>query len=335
MSNSLARILVIQVSRIGDTLFVTPALRALAAAYPAAEITVLAHPKRAEVLEHLPFLTRVGRITKDRARWLGRLGGARYDLALVYGFDEPLVAYALRVAKRVVAFRQADELLNRRLDPAVAVPYFQDEHAVRYYLRLPAIVGAVPQGLRLQYEVTAAEKAAALAQLQAEDIDDGYPWIGLQVASFPTRAYRDWPIEYFAELCNRISATWPKARFLILGGSEEKQRTAWLKNQLGARAALFAGRLSLRETAALMSCTHLYVGVDTGPTHLMSTFDIPLVGLYHCTSSSEHTGPLEHPRAELLNHPHAGGDCTEQSSMADISVDEVFAAVQRALEGKQ
>lgn len=335
MTASVARILVIQVSRIGDTLFATPALCALAAAFPAAEITVLAHPKRAEVLEHLPFLACVGRITKGRARWLGWLGGKGYDLALVYGFDEPLVAYALRVARRVVAFRQEDDSLNRRLAPAVEVPPFQDEHAVRYYLRLAAVVGAAPSGLRLVYQMTAAEQAAAQARLRAAGIADGRPLVGLQVASFPTRAYRDWPIESFAELCERISAAWPQARFLIFGGGEERQRTAWLKERLGACATLFAGRLSLRETGALMSLTHLYVGVDTGPTHLMSSFDIPLVGLYHCTSSSDHTGPLEHPCAELVNHPRSGGDCTEQSSMADISVDRVFAAVQRALEDKR
>ena len=115
-------ILVINVSRIGDTLLVTPALRALAKAWPAARLDFLGHPARREVIRHLPFVANVGAITKNRAPFMGRLGGTPYDLALVYGFDRPLVAYALRVADRVVAFKQGDAALDGRLSPAVERP---------------------------------------------------------------------------------------------------------------------------------------------------------------------------------------------------------------------
>jgi heptosyltransferase-3 len=326
------RILVIQVSRIGDTLFITPSLNALATAFPAAEITVMAHPKRLEVLQNLPFVHHVRPISKRSAVWRGRLGYKPFDLALVYGFDQPLVAYALRVARRVAAFRQKDEALNHRLDVALAPPAFQHDHAVEYYLRLAEALGAKPVGRRIHFRVTPEERSWAQERLAAEGLAGHRPLIGLQVASFPTRAYRDWPIESFLDLCQRLTQGWPDARFLIFGGPEEKQRTAWLKQQLGERAALFAGRLSLRQTGALMSLTHLYVGVDTGPTHLMSSFDIPLVGLYHCTSGYGDTGPLDHPCAELLNHPLTGNGCTEQASMADIPVEAVHAAAVRLLE---
>ena len=100
------RILVINVARIGDTLLSTPVLRALAAKWPQASITFLGHPKRVEVMRHLPFLAATGGITKQRALWRGRLPGRKWDLAVVYGFDRELVAYALRVADGVIAFRQ-------------------------------------------------------------------------------------------------------------------------------------------------------------------------------------------------------------------------------------
>ncbi len=59
--------LVINVSRIGDTLLATPAIRAIARAYLDARIDALCHPKRAEILEHLPLIGRVGTITKHAA----------------------------------------------------------------------------------------------------------------------------------------------------------------------------------------------------------------------------------------------------------------------------
>ncbi len=324
-------VLFIAVSRIGDTLFATPAMRAVAEAWPNARITVLGHPKRAEVLKNLPWTERVGTISKRWAPWLGRLGGKRFDLAFVFGFDEPLVAYAQRVAKKVVAFQQDCPRLNRDLFAAVARPPFQSEHAVRQLLRLPAAVGVPPAGLRIAYQTTPAETAEARRRLAEAGLIDARPLIGLQVASFPTKGYRDWPIEHFAALCARIVRRWPQAGFLIYGGAEERGRTEWLKAQLGERAALFAGRLSLRETAALMELTDLYVGVDTGPTHIMSAFDIPLVGLFHCISPSNLTGPLEHPCAYLLDHPAGREHCSETAAMADIPVDAVLAQVERAL----
>lgn len=331
MASDAPSFLVINVSRIGDTLLATPAIRAVAAAYPGASITVLAHPNRVEVIRALPFVSTVGTITKRSAPWRGRFGRPRYDYALVYGFDEPLVAYALRVAGKVVAFRQKDPRLNKQLQHAVDVPVFQSEHSARQQLRLPAALGIAPSGLRVAYEVTPHESRAARQRLASDIPAETTPLIGLQVASFPTKSYRDWPVENFASLAVKILERWPQAHFLIYGGNEETTRVRWLKQQLGARATLYAGKLTLRETGAIMSLTDLYLGVDTGPTHIMSAFDIPLVGLYHCLSSSRLTGPLEHPQLYAIDHPQLGHECTEVTPMADITVESVLDKVGRAL----
>ncbi|MCX7897679.1 MAG: glycosyltransferase family 9 protein [Rhodocyclaceae bacterium] len=325
-------ILIIVVSRIGDTLFATPMMRAIAQAYPEAEITALGHPKRAQVFAHLPWISRVGVIDKRRAPWLGRFGRPYYDLAFVTGFDEPLIAYALRVARHVVAFEQANPRLNERLAVAVPKPAFQSEHAVLQLLRLPAAMGIEPAGLRIAYCVSEEERKAAHIRLAKSGLNAASPLIGFQVASYPTKSYRDWPIENFAALAEKILARWPKARFLIYGGWAERGRTDWLEHALAGHAVSFAGRLSLRETAALMSLTHLYVGVDTGPTHIMSAFDIPLIAMYHCLSPSTMTGPLAHPCAYLIDHPAGRENCRETTPMAEIAVETVLAHVEQALE---
>lgn len=331
MTGSTPSFLFINVSRIGDTMFCIPAMRAVATAYPGSAITALAHPRRVDVLRELPFLAEVGTISKRSAWSRARLAGARYDFALVYGFDKSLVRYALRAARQVVAFRQNDPALDQQFHHCVPVPPFQSEHAVLQYLRLPAALGVEPAGLRLSYCVLPAEAAEARARLAADVPAAATPLIGLQVASFPTKGYRDWPVAHFLELSERIVRDWPRAHFIIYGGTEERERVQWLKQALKQRATLYAGRMTLRQTAAVMSLTDLYVGVDTGPTHLMSTFDIPLVGLYHCLSSSRHTGPLEHPCFYPVEHPRARGDCNERATMAEISVDTVLTAALRAL----
>lgn len=291
---------------------------------------MLAHPKRAEVLRHLSYVTQLDDISKRRAPFMGRIGPRAFDYALVYGFDAPLVAYALRVARRVVAFRQKSEALNRKLHRAVEAPAFQGEHSVLQYLRLPAALGIPPAGLRLAYHVSDAEREWAHARLAQDTPRGASPLIGLQVASFPTKGYRDWPVEHFARLADTLSEDWPRAHFLIYGGGKERDRTGWLVSRLGARATLYAGRLTLRQTAAIMSLTNLYIGVDTGPTHIMSAFDIPLVGLYHCFSPSRLIGPLDHPCFFPVDHPRPYR-CPTDTAMAEISVDAVAATVRAAL----
>jgi ADP-heptose:LPS heptosyltransferase len=87
----------------------------------------------------------------------------------------------------------------------------------------------------------------------------------------------------------------------------------------------------LRETAAILSLNDLYVVVDSGTTHIMSAFDIPLVGMYHCLSSSRLTGPMDHPKLYVIDHPRLDHDCTEVTPMAEIAVESVMKQVNRAL----
>ena len=328
------KILIINVTRIGDTLFCVPSIRAIAQHYPGAEITVLAHPNRYEILEHLPYVQHVGCITKKTAGYRGWFGKS-YDLAFVYGFDEALVKYAARESRKVVAYRQADASVNQRIQVLVEPPAFKSDHVVKQMLELPKAVGIETSNLRIDIILLPAEQTWAKQQLQNRGIKDGDILIGFQTTSFHTRPYRDWPIENFRELANRVSTAYPEARFILFGGRDGLERNQTLAAELGSRCILFANQLSLRQTAAIMSQLHAYVGVDTGPTHIMSAFDIPLVGLYHALSKTHHTGPLQHPRDYCINHPADEAGADDSIPMAQITVDQVYAQLISAVEAER
>jgi heptosyltransferase-3 len=327
-------ILVINVSRIGDTLLATPAVRALAKAWPKARITFLGHPKRVQIVENLPCVAATGGITKHRARWRGWLSARRYDLALVLGFDRPLVAYALRVARRAVAFRQRDAALDARLYRCVEPPGFQSMHAAQIPLLLTRALGVPDAGLRLGYAVTEGEKRWAGETLAAKLPRGAAPLVGLQVASFPTKAFRDWPIESFLLLCERILQRWQGAHLLVFGGELELARTAAVTGRFPGRVTSFAGAVTLRQSAALMNELDVYVGVDTGPTHIMGALSAPMVPLYHCQSPSRLLMPLERARCYVVDHPRAAQGCGPETPMSEIPVDAVWARVLEALPGR-
>lgn len=323
-------ILLIQVSRIGDTLLSTPTLRAIARHFPQARLTVLGHPKRVDILRNLPFLHRVGEISKKSAFWRGRLGGKTYDLAFVFGHDEALVEYALRVASSVVAMEQNSAAINRRLAFTAPIPAPMSRHAVLMQYALIEPLGIPLAGRALAYSVSVEEAEWARRILAERGLQARFPLIGLQIASFPTKGYRDWPVANFQTLAERIMVAYPNAHFLIFGGDLERERTLALAKALGSSASHFAGELSLRQTAALMQCLDYYVGVDTGPTHIMGALHRPMMAFYHPSSPSRFLMPLDHPAFTTVEHPQAG-EVGPEASMAGLTVDAVWAALQPEL----
>jgi heptosyltransferase III len=343
---SAKRVLIINVTRIGDTLLNTPAIRAIARRFPNAAITILGHEKRVEVLQHLPYIAKVGAISKKTAPFRGRLSGLTgpaYDWAFVWGSDAALHRYALRKAKHVVAYRQPDEKLNARFFVAADEPALYSMHGVLMQLALPRAAGIDTDEFRLDYVVTEAEKLAARERLRvALNGKAKYPLIGLQVASFPTKSYRDWPIGHFIELGKRIVAEHNNATFVMFGGPDDRGKIEPFRQALLGKTIVFAGELSLRETGAVMNEIDLYIGVDTGPTHLFGALGKPMVVMYHASLPAKLYQPLGHPALYAVDHPRAGsagGSAPVDFDMAEISTDIVWQlvndALRKMLESKQ
>ena len=331
------RVLIINVTRIGDTLLATPAIRAIAKFFPNAALTVLGHPKRVEVLENIPTIQRTGGIDKRAALlrgWRDVLLGAEYDWAFVWRNDEPLVRYALRKSRHVVAHRQHDARINAKLFAAIERIADNKIHAVAWTLSLPQAVGIPADGYQLDYCVTDTEAASARQRLHADFPNTVGPFIGMQVASFATKSYRDWPIDNFIALAKRIANEKPDARFVLYGAASDQERISKLTVALPGKAKSYAGEFSLRETVAMMSCTDLYIGVDTGPTHLFGALKKPMVVLYHPSLPSALYKPLEAPALYVIDHPQVGLSATSDIPMSDISVDTVWAAVSAAVRGE-
>jgi heptosyltransferase-3 len=323
-----AHVLVVSVARIGDTLLATPALRALKRACPGGQLTVLAHPKRAEVLAHLPFIDRLGAIDKVRAPWRGRFGSPSHAAAIVFGREPALVQYALRVAERVVAYDEPQLEGHPRL---TRVPVQHGTHAVTERMRLVEALGIHEEDRRLAYQVTAEERAAARARLLARWPRGSGLLVGLQMSSFPTKSHRDWPVENFCALAQRIVEQ-SDARFVVLGDPYARRMAEPFIQQHGSRTLLAAGETRLREAAALIAELDLYVGVDTGPTHIAGAIGVPMVALYHCQYPGRNLAPIGHPRCRVIEHPLTLDPRCAEQGMDAIGVETVWNAAAGLLE---
>jgi heptosyltransferase-3 len=311
------------VSRIGDTLLMTPALRAMRAA--CARLTVLAHPQRLQVLRHLDFIDELAPISKYSAWWRALLAPARYDVALCWGREPALLRYCSRVARRCVAF-DYPELRRVRGGEILRVPVPAESslHAVHERALLAEAAGAALKHERLAYVVTPEERRRAREWIASRTPARAHRLIGLQTFSFPTKAHRDWPLERFVELSRRLCDLLPDAHLLALGDAAAKARVTAFAEALPGRVTVAAGELTLRDSAAVMQQLALYVGVDTGPTHIAGALGIPMVALYHPRYPGRNLRPLDHPRCKAI-------EGNIDSGMEGIPVEAVLAAAQAAL----
>ncbi len=310
-----ASVCAVIVSRIGDTLLVTPALRALRAA--CAHLSVLAHPQRMDVLRHLDFIDELAPITKNSAWFRSVIVRKRHDVAICWGAEPSLLRYCLRVADRSVVF---DHPVFRPIKGQVLrVPVPEDAslHAVRERALLVEAASVEVRDVRLAYRVTEDERRHARRWIAQQGSKNGSLLVGLQPFSFPTKAHRDWPMERFLELARRLCAAMPNAHLIVLGDAAARERVSAFEKALPGRVTIAAGQLALRESAAVMRELALYVGVDTGPTHIAGALGIPMVALYHPRYPGRNLMPLDNPRCITL-------EGSVDAGMEGIEVDAVF-----------
>ncbi|WP_086109978.1 glycosyltransferase family 9 protein [Xenorhabdus vietnamensis] len=324
-------ILIINIARFGDTLLVTPVIRALKEKWPEANIDIFVHKKTKEILENIDSIHELKDFSKGKAKWCGWFSRRQYDLALVYGHDKSLLQYAKRVANLTVYFADAsDEKSN---ECAVARPCelmpAQQERAL-----LIDALGVDVSNWSLQYCISPREEAYARDFLHQQGIEQQLR-IGFQLQSFPAKAYRDWPVEYFYKLAQRIYRDYPHVHILLLGSKDSEDSARMLAEKLGSNRCLsLAGKTTMRQNAAIMSQLNLYVGVDTGTTHLAGALGIPMVALYHSFHPGRFLAPQQHPKLEIIEHPIDYRQATRQDTMSAISVDQVWHSVQNLLENE-
>ncbi len=152
---------------------------------------------------------------------------------------------------------------------------------------------------------------------------------------------RKWPEQNYVTLARRALAASPDVSVAFTGAAEEAGRIAELVRAVGSpRAVCVAGRTTLRELLALYGVADVLVTNDSGPAHFAALTEIDCVALFGPETPELFAalGPRSHsltaglacsPCVNALNNRQT--TCRDNRCMQAISVDEVFALVQRLL----
>jgi heptosyltransferase-3 len=280
MSAAPRSILVVVTRRIGDVLLATPVIRSLKRHWPEAAIDALVFAGTAGVLAANPDLRQVLTIA-ERPRAGEHLALAaqlwrRYDLALsLVPSDRPTV-YAWLAGRRSVGLvvdapkhRWKQWLLDQTVDYDNA-----NTHTVALYLSTLAALGVTAQR-EVVASWTASDFTSARQTLTAAGITGGYAVLHPS----PKFAYKQWTLAGWRALGEWLSAQ--GLRVVLTGGPDAAERAyvATIAAALPAAVDL-AGKLSLAETACVLSQAQLYVGTDTAVTHLAAALGIPVIALF-------------------------------------------------------
>lgn len=342
------KIAVLRANALGDFLFALPALEALRAAYPQAEIVLLARQWHADflagrpgpvdrvvVLPPIPGVSeRPGAEQADdpqaRAAFFAAMRAEGFDLALqMHGGGRSSNPALLELGARFnVGLRAPDAPpLDRWL------PYVLYQPEIVRYLELAALVGAAPVALEPRLLLTERDQAEADA-LAPQDA-------GALVALHPGAgdARRQWPPEHFAAVADALAGR--GCRILLSGTPPEQPIVAAVRAAMRPESIDLCGRLSLGGLAALFARCALVVSNDTGPLHLAAAVGAPTVGIYWCGNQITYGHMTRARHRPLLSWrldcPACGRNCMREacghqvSFVADVAVSEVLEAAEALL----
>ena len=283
------RVLVVNLNYLGDALFTTPALAALRARFPAAQIDVLAGERAAAILAGSPDLDRIlvrpPRGGSSRSAALFRiLREGEYDAVVLF---QSILAYAALAWAAHVPIRAgfAQDGATPFLTHPVA-PRHPGEHVVAAYARVTEAFGpARESSLRLKVSIAREDTAFAEDFLRSQEVSK--PLAGLVIGA--TRPQKRWPEEYWAALADKL---WNVAGVagVLLGGPEEAEAAQRIAAQARSPLVSAVGRTTEKQLAALIARSGVVVSGDSGPLHIATALQTPVVALFGSTDPAE-TGP--------------------------------------------
>jgi heptosyltransferase-2 len=308
---------------VGDAVMATPALRALRAAQPRAEITASAGGPIAALLAGLTsvdhWLAKEGRGLRAVARQARVLSARDFDWAVLLpdSVHTALAPFAARVPLRAGYAR--DALRRALLTHALAPP--QDAAGKRVpismierYLRVSRALGCADAGLQTDLPLDAQAVERVTKRLALAGVGESERLV-LVTPGASFGASKLWPPEHFASACTGLHERHDLRAILAPGPGEEAVSHEIARRAGGSALVLDQPVTTLSELAALIARARLVLTNDTGPRHIAVALGTPVIALLGPTDPRHTEHLLE--RQRVLREPVECSPCHLKSCPID------------------
>ncbi len=293
-----------------------PAIRAVRARFPDADLAVLSKPAVAALYESESCIDRViplpGRAgARDwGAKWraIKRLRREHFDLAvLLPNSFESAAVVRLAGVKRVVGYNRDGR--GWLLHSAIPVPQAGEipQHEVFYYLELlrrAGLADALPEMPEIRLDDI--EKARRNGRELFGLLEVKLPVVGISPGAAYGTAKR-WLPERFAEAAKEMAAQLGGS-IAVFGSAAEKDLCEQVAQACGGRN--FAGTTALRAFIDMTAACSLFLTNDSGAMHVAAALGVPSVTVFGPTNEFA-TGPAG-PLARIVREPVECAPCMKR-----------------------
>ncbi len=282
-SAKINNILIIKPGAIGDTLQLTPVVRAIKIKHPGVNISLLVGSDTTALLfKHNPYVRETivydkqgkhGRVTDFIKLWRA-LRKNKYDLVINFQRSN-LKTWFLSAAAfpcRVLVYHKAR---NRTI------------HAVANYLETVASLGVYTANLDLELMTGAADKERAARIVSSVRKKSG-PLVIVNPGA--SHSVNRWGAGRFASLVDMLAQEL-SADVIIIGGNDDLPLAEEIIRKSVSKPVLMAGKLNLLQLGALLERCDALVSGDTGPMHVATAVGTRVVALFGAADPAR-TGPV-------------------------------------------
>ncbi|MFC1668047.1 lipopolysaccharide heptosyltransferase II [Chlamydiota bacterium] len=331
----MSRILIITMNWVGDVLFTTPAIRAIKNKFPHASIDVLVVPWAKDILLHnvdvnetiLYDMKGIHKGFFGKLRLVKCLRDKTYDCVFLMhrSKTQALLMWLAGIPHRIgYNTKRRGIFLTKSLEPPR-----EDMHMVEYYLGIVKGVNIPVERALYSLSVGEQEKEWVHTFLEKQSIqkDD------ILIIINPGGNWKNkrWPIMQFASLADRCVMKLG-VKIIITGGRKDIPLAEQISQNMQSMPVIAAGETTLQQLTALVSLSDLYIGNDSGPTHIANAVSTPVIALFGPTHPGI-TGPYGIGKKVILQKSvgcqipcHYLG-CPQYRCMEALSVEAVFDTV--------
>lgn len=276
-------VLIVCTQRIGDVLLSTALVRSIKRQWPQTQIDMLVYRGTDGVLENNPDLRRVICIGRHGPFWRRLIDAARlwgrYDLACAMIGSSTCRLYAWAAARKRVGLMEPHRAtrLSRFLLNRTALDEHKRVHTVTSNLALAQLIGVSPLA-----EVVAPGVADEPGKRAAFDARLA-PWAGrpfVVLHPYPMYRYKQWRLDGWVAMIRWLG---DQGYAVALSGgpaAAEVEYAASVAAAAGEPVLNLVGQLRLGETAELIRRAKLFIGPDTGATHIAAASGTPTLALF-------------------------------------------------------
>ncbi|MFH1998325.1 MAG: glycosyltransferase family 9 protein [Planctomycetota bacterium] len=336
-SGSLRKILLIRISRLGDLLFTTPALRALKACFPEAELHFLTNAYSRDALTANPYLKGIHLLDRKRLAWrlfrrapvIPALRSEHFDLA---------IPFRMRKEYKSLFRKIGVPMLYTLQSPPEGMS--ESMHQADRYLKGLEPLGVEPDALGMDVFFSSMEEAKVMRFME-EHYPAGSPRVVFHAGCHQTAKAgpaggtmkRTWPLQHWVDLVRQVrqSLNVPPTLVGFSPGDLAYNQEIAIRSEVACPG--FRPE-TVGQMAALLRLSGAFVCVDTGPLHIASAAGVPTVALFG-PSRPALTGPYRNrggavviqKKIDCVPCKGKGIRCADNICMQQITPQEVMAAL--------